>query len=70
MTKPHPIVQCRKDRGNLSQEAFGAMFGVHAMTVHRWEKGESLPRRRFWPKLEELIGKPIAEIIAATEPAE
>jgi len=36
--------------------------------VYRWESGVSLPRRKFWPKLEELTGKPISHVIAATKP--
>ena len=54
--------------GKISQEALGELLGVDALTVSRWERGENLPSRRYWPKLEELTGKPIAEIIAAVKP--
>jgi transcriptional regulator with XRE-family HTH domain len=65
----HPLADCRRRLGNISQDAFGEKVGVDGMTVSRWERGESLPRRRFWPKIEELTGRPIAEIIAAARPA-
>lgn len=68
MADRHPLVETRERMGKLSQDAFGALLGVDGMTVYRWESGVSLPRRKFWPKLEELTGKPIAEVIAATKP--
>lgn len=53
----------RREDLNLTQGEFGAKVGVKAMTVYRWEKGESLPRRKTWRKLQEVTGLPIAEII-------
>jgi DNA-binding transcriptional regulator YiaG len=66
MDDRHPITKCR-ERMKLSQDAFGQLVGVDGMTVSRWERGESLPRRTYWRKLENLVGKPIAEIIAWTK---
>ena len=61
----------RRDELKLSQGELGAAVGVDGMTVSRWERGESLPQRRFWPKLVEITGLPIADIITvSTEPAE
>ena len=68
MAERHPIVETRERMGTLSQDAFGELLGVDGMTVYRWESGVSLPRRKFWPKLEELTGKPISHVIAATKP--
>lgn len=74
MSAVHPLVECREKLGKkrkvdrITQEELGDLVGVDGMTVSRWERGESLPRRRFWPKLEKLTGRPIAEIIAAAKP--
>ncbi len=54
----------RRDELSLSQEALGAAVGVEGMTVSRWERGESLPQRRFWPKLMEITGLPIADLLS------
>lgn len=63
---PSDRLRQRRDELGLSQEALGNAIGVEGMTVSRWERGESLPQRRFWPKLEETLQIPIAEIIAPT----
>lgn len=70
MDDRHPITKCRERMGGITQEAFGDLVGVDGVTVGRWERGESLPRRKFWRKLENLIGKPIAEIIVWTKRVE
>ena len=36
------LVQLRRDLG-LSQVDFAQLFGVHFMTVSKWERGESSP---------------------------
>jgi transcriptional regulator with XRE-family HTH domain len=61
--EPHIIIAVRQQHG-WSQEDLAAQLGVGAMTVSRWERGESLPHRRRWAKLEEIVGRPIAEILA------
>lgn len=60
----------RRKELQLTQEALGEKIGVDGMTVSRWERGESLPQRRFWPKLTELTGLPIVEIIGPATEAE
>lgn len=62
----HPIAIYREKEG-LTQSAFGNLVGVTDMTVSRWERGEILPRRKYWPKLVELTGRPIAAFIEAAE---
>lgn len=64
----HPLVKVRSDLG-LTQEALGVAVGVDGMTVSRWERGESLPQRRFWQKLESVTGLPIVKIIGPTTQA-
>jgi len=64
--EPHPIAKFRLNQTpQETQESLGAKVGVDGMTISRWERGESLPQKRNWPKLEEVTGIPIAEIIAA-----
>jgi len=58
----HCIAERRAELG-LSQVELGARVGVDGMTVSRWERGESVPRRRFWSKLEEITGLQIGEIL-------
>lgn len=70
MDTPHPLVEARARLGKISQEELGRRLGVEGMTVSRWERGESVPRRRIWPKLEEITGTPIAEILSHAKPAE
>lgn len=60
----------RRAELGLSQVELGARVGVDGMTVSRWERGESVPRKRFWPKLEAITGLPIGEIIKTHEAAE
>jgi len=54
----------RRKELKLSQAALGAKVGVDGMTVSRWERGESLPQRRYWNKLEEVTGLSISAVIA------
>lgn len=61
-----PLADRRADLG-LTQDQLGEAIGVGAMTISRWERGASLPRRRYWPKLSELTGLKIVEIIGADE---
>lgn len=56
-------LQKRREELNLTQDELAAQLGVKGMTVSRWERGESLPRRKVWPKLQEITGVPIADLI-------
>lgn len=62
MKSEHPITSWR-NRAGLSQAGLARELGVEAVTVSRWERGENLPRRGLWPKLQALTGLPIVEII-------
>lgn len=53
MTNP---IRTWRDEQKLSQEQLGELIGVEAMTVSRWERGDHLPRKRHWPKIEEVTG--------------
>jgi transcriptional regulator with XRE-family HTH domain len=51
----NPIKAWRNVR-KLSQEELADLIGVKAMTVSRWERGDHLPRKKHWPKIEEATG--------------
>jgi hypothetical protein len=61
---PHPIAQFRAAQNPpMTQDAFGAIFGVDGLTVSRWERLKSVPRKKYWPKLTKVTGRSISEII-------
>jgi transcriptional regulator with XRE-family HTH domain len=60
-------LQKRRLQLGLTQQDLGQFVGVDEVTVGRWERGESVPQRRFWPKLVKLTGLPIIKIITAIE---
>lgn len=51
----HPLTTFRAGK-NLTQESLGEQLGVSSMTVSRWERGETLPRPKLWPKIQEATG--------------
>lgn len=64
---PHPIARWRAEQEpKRTQEQLASALGVAAMTVYRWEKG-AVPRRKYWPKLTEVTGIPIKEILLASD---
>ena len=42
MMKPESIQKIRGNL-NLTQAQFGQLFGIHPMTVSKWERGELIP---------------------------
>jgi len=65
------MVVARKAKG-LTQTAAGARIGVEGMTISRWERRISLPNRKQWPKIEEVLGvsrEAVIRAYAAGEPA-
>lgn len=60
-----PLKQ-RRDELRLSQAALAQKVGVDAMSVSRWERGEAIPRRKLWPRLEQVMGRPIGELLGLT----
>lgn len=54
----------------LSQEELADLIGVKAMTVSRWERGDHLPRRKRWPKIEEATGIAPSDFIGHVKQSE
>lgn len=62
----HPLAEWRANQvPKASQDDLGNLIGVDGMTVSRWERGESLPQKRHWLKIEETTKIARATIIAA-----
>jgi transcriptional regulator with XRE-family HTH domain len=57
MTENHPLRVWREGQTpKVSQEALGERLGVDAMTISRWENGETEPQKRYREKIEEVTG--------------
>jgi ribosome-binding protein aMBF1 (putative translation factor) len=57
MSDGHPLRKWRNEQTpKVSQEALGVRLDVDAMTVSRWENGETEPQKRQWDKIEEVTG--------------
>ena len=39
----------------MTQAMLADQLGVHAVTLGRWERGEVVPKKRFWAALQELL---------------
>ena len=61
------ILQKRKERG-LTQSELGAMLGISDKAVSKWERGLSMPCGEHLEKLVDLLGLPVEQKIAESEP--
>jgi DNA-binding transcriptional regulator YiaG len=62
----HPIRKFR-DKLKITQDELGVMLSVDGLTVSRWERGESVPRRGQWTLIEDVTGITPAQLIAAQQ---
>lgn len=69
MEVDHPLRKWRGDLG-LSQEAAGGLLAVDEMTISRWERRDTEPQKRHWPKIKEVTGLSRAEFLGFAEAAE
>ena len=60
------IAERRKSR-NLTQQELGTVMGVTRTTVSMWESGASLPRANLLPKLAEVLGCTVDELLRPNE---
>jgi transcriptional regulator with XRE-family HTH domain len=51
----HPLAQARVAAG-LSSAEFARRLHVSASLVSRWEAGERIPSRRYWPQIAHVLG--------------
>lgn len=59
-----------RDNKKLSQEALAKLIGVRTMTVSRWERGNHLPNKKHWSKIEEATGIAASELVGHVKTAE
>lgn len=45
MTFPKQVLLARAEL-NMTQKKFGEIFGVKSLTISRWERGETSPRKK------------------------
>ncbi|OFD54005.1 hypothetical protein BWGOE4_44940 [Bacillus mycoides] len=54
--RPQDIKAIRQLTG-LNQTQFGKLLGVSLLTVNKWERGHSQPKKENIKKIERLVGK-------------
>ena len=55
---------------NFTQEQMAKRVGVERSTVAKWETGASLPRSELLPKLADVLGCTVDELLRATDQKE
>jgi transcriptional regulator with XRE-family HTH domain len=65
----HPLKTWRLKHG-LTQPEAAVLLGVDVMSVSRWERGEHLPHKRHWPKIEEVTGITPSRLVDYVKPEE
>lgn len=59
-----------RGKQKLSQQELAIELGVKAMTVSRWERGGHMPRKKYWPKIEETTGIVPSQLIGFVQAEE
>lgn len=59
-----------RDAKEISQVELGRMLGVNGMTISRWERGDHMPKKTLWPKIEETTGIVPSELIGFVKSGE
>lgn len=68
-TKPfdgHKLRTIRRQRGIMSQSAFGKLVGVSRQVVNYWERGVRKPNRDRIKRFADLLGCRLDELCAET----
>ena len=67
MTKT--LRQAREEAG-LTQAQVGEAVGRDQSTVSKWEKGDYVPEREIAPRLAELLGMNVVDVLYPAKPAQ
>lgn len=54
----------------LTQVELGGCLGVDGITVSRWERGDHMPKKSLWPKIEEVTGITPSQMIGHVKSSE
>lgn len=60
------IQQARSEKG-LTQEALSKMMGISRSAVAMWETGQTRPRAQLLPKLADILGCTVDELLRKEE---
>ena len=60
------IKTARSAKG-ISQEALAAELGIDRSAIAKWETGKSLPRAELLPKLADILGCTVDELLRGGE---
>lgn len=66
MTKVSLIQRLRKERG-YTQDALASALSVHRSTIAKWETGKAMPRAALLPRVAELLGCTVDELLGREE---
>lgn len=58
----NPLKAWREER-NLTQPDAAGLLDIDGMTLSRWERGENFPRKKNWPKIQEVTGITPAQLV-------
>lgn len=59
------VVKETRERMGMTQKDFAKLFGVGKNSVWQWEQGDNFPDDRLLPKLAELSGRDLEDLIFA-----
>jgi transcriptional regulator with XRE-family HTH domain len=63
-------IKTRREELKLSQKELAERIGVEPMTVSRWERGNNLPNKKHWPKIEETTGIVPSQLVELVKAAQ
>lgn len=63
---PIRIQKFRSEHG-IRQEGLARLLGVDRSTVAKWETGKSMPRAELLPKLADILGCTVDELLRKEE---
>ena len=62
------VIRDARDRCGLTQSQLAERLGTHQSRVHYWEKGAHPPPRDDLPKIAEVLGLTVEQLILDPEP--
>ena len=63
----HMVVKSKRLKKNITQDELARMLGVTQQAVMKWENGSSQPRAALLPKLADILGCTVDELLRGGE---